>query len=74
MIIEFILIFRFPKDHEIFTSIMKILISGFWNMDDNYYIPMSAEAVDVTYQVKFVIYFCLIVENIMTHWHWVFFN
>ncbi|XP_021926834.1 condensin complex subunit 1 isoform X2 [Zootermopsis nevadensis] len=42
---------RFPKDHEIFTSIFKILTSGFWNVDDNYYIPMSAEAVDVTYQL-----------------------
>lgn len=55
VIIEFILIFRFPKDHEIFTSIFKILTSGFWNVDDNYYIPMSAEAVDVTYQVMPVI-------------------
>jgi hypothetical protein len=50
MIMEFI--FRFPRDHEIFTSIVKILKSGFWNMDDNNYISMSAEAIDVTYQVN----------------------
>jgi hypothetical protein len=52
---DFILICRFPKDHDIFTSIIKVLKSGFWKMDDNYYIPMSSEAVDVIYQVMVII-------------------
>jgi hypothetical protein len=57
--VEFILIFRFQRDHDIFTSIIKILTAGFWNMDDNYYIPMSAEAIDVIYQVRFITIFLL---------------
>jgi hypothetical protein len=42
---------RFPRDHDIFTRIINILTSGFWNLDDDYYIPMSSEAIDVIYQV-----------------------
>ncbi|PNF15628.1 hypothetical protein B7P43_G15860 [Cryptotermes secundus] len=42
---------RFPKDHDIFTSIIKILKSGFWKVDENYYIPMSSEAIGVIYQL-----------------------
>ncbi|XP_069703056.1 condensin complex subunit 1 [Periplaneta americana] len=42
---------RFPRDHEIFTNITDILKSGLWNMNDDNYICMSAEAIDVIYQL-----------------------
>jgi len=51
----FVLIFRFPRDHDIFTSIVNILTTGFWNLDDNYYKQMSSEAIDVIYQVMHII-------------------
>jgi len=59
----FVLIFRFPRDHDIFTSIVNILTSGFWNLDDNYYKPMSSEAIDVIYQVMHIILYSSIKFN-----------
>jgi len=59
----FVLIFRFPRDHDIFTSILNILTSGFWNLDDNYYKPMSSEAVDVIYQVMHIILYSSVKFN-----------
>lgn len=42
---------RYPKDHEIFKILHKLLIFGIWKTKDSYYIPMANEAINLVFGI-----------------------